>query len=146
MDELSAIAARVNGSNAIAELLDAAFDAFEFIRRVARACEVRAPELFAAFMLAAGSAVEGRNALNDAPSLPRARNGLPLAPTVSPGADVGLIADELAAFAALVAHRLSEVAGQADLADDRNACEQAARAAVDVQRLLGQGTDATSTR
>jgi hypothetical protein len=146
MDELSAIAARVNGSNAVAELLDAAFDAFEFIRQVARACEVLAPELFAAFMLAAGSAVEGRNTLNDAPSLPHAHNGLPLTPAVSPGADVGLIADELAVLAALVAHRLSEAVGQADLADDRNACEHATRAAVDIQRLLGQGTNETSTR
>ena len=56
MDELSAIAARVNGGSTVAELLDAAFDAFEFLRLVARACEDRAPELFAAFMLAAGSA------------------------------------------------------------------------------------------
>jgi hypothetical protein len=137
MDELSATAARVNGSGTVAELLDAAFDAFEFIRLVARACEVRAPELFAAFMLAAGSAVEGRNALNDAPSLPGARNGLPLAPAVSPDANVGLIADELAALATTLAQRLPKVAARADLRGDRNACEHATSAAVDIQRLLG---------
>jgi hypothetical protein len=140
MDELSAIATRVNDSSTVAESLDAAFDAFEFIRLVARVCEVRAPELFAAFMLAAGSAVEGRSALNDAPSLPRARNGSPSAPTVSPGADIDLIADELAALAALLAHCLPAAAGRADLAGDRDACERGARAAVDIQRLLGQGT------
>jgi hypothetical protein len=130
MDELSAIAARVNGSGTVAELLDAAFDAFEFIRLVARACEVQAPELFAAFMLAAGSAVEGRNALNEAPSLPGARTGLPLAPTVSPGTDVGVIADELAALAATLAQRLPEAAARADLTGDWNLCERATSAAV----------------
>ena len=56
----------------LAGLLDAGFDAFEVIRLVARAGEDRAPDLFAAFITAAGTAVEGRNALGDAPSLPPA--------------------------------------------------------------------------
>jgi hypothetical protein len=70
MKELDAITSRLRDISTLAELLDAGFDAFEAIRLVARACEDRAPDLFAAFMTAAGTAVDGRNALNDAPSLP----------------------------------------------------------------------------
>ena len=146
MGELSAIAARVKGSGSVAELLDAAFDAFEFIRLAARACEARAPELFAAFMLSAGSAVEGRNALTEAPSFPGASTGVPLAPPGSPGTDVGVIADALAALAASLAQRLPDIAARADLPGDRNACESAASAAVDIQRLLGRDSYETRPR
>ncbi len=72
MDELDAVAARLARRHRPSGLLDAGFDAFEVIRLVARACEDLAPKLFAAFMTAAGTAVEGRNALDDAPSLPPA--------------------------------------------------------------------------
>ena len=108
MNELDACTARVHSSATLAELLEAGFDAFEVIRLVARACEDWAPDLFAAFMTAAGTAVEGRNALNDAPSLPPARAGPPPAPTVSTETSADRIADELAALAVLLARRLAE--------------------------------------
>jgi hypothetical protein len=63
--------ARLRGTDGVAATLAAGFDAFEVIRAAARDCEDRASELFAAFMMAAGSAVEGRNALAAAPSLTR---------------------------------------------------------------------------
>jgi hypothetical protein len=52
MKELDAITSRLRDISTLAELLDAGFDAFEAIRLVARACEDRAPDLFAAFMTA----------------------------------------------------------------------------------------------
>ena len=52
MEELHAIASRLRGGSTLAELLAAGFDAFETIRRAARACEDRTPDLFAAFMTA----------------------------------------------------------------------------------------------
>src|SRR5262249_58935906 len=95
--ELDAIASRLRSGTCLAELLDAGFDAFEVIRLVARAGEDLAPELFAAFITAAGTAVEGRNALGDAPSLPPA-TGPPPAITMSATVDAGQIADDLAAL------------------------------------------------
>lgn len=142
MNQLDACAARVRSSATLAELLEAGFDAFEVIRQVARACEDRAPGLFAAFMTAAGTAVEGRNALNDAPSLPPARAGPPPSPTVSAEARADRIADELAALAALLAQRLAQTRMQA-LAGDRAACEHATRAAAEIHRLLARDTDET---
>jgi hypothetical protein len=100
MNDLGACTARIHSSAALGQLLDAGFDAFKVIRLAARAGEDRAPDLFAAFMTAAGTAVEGRNPLNGPPSLPPARTGPPPAPTVSPSFSADRIADELAALAA----------------------------------------------
>ena len=146
MNELDACTARVHSSATLAELLEAGFDAFEVIRLVARACEDWAPDLFAAFMTAAGTAVEGRDALNDAPSLPPARAGPPPAPTVSTETSADRIADELAALAVLLARRLAEARAQAVLVGDRAACQHAACTAADIHRLLARDTDETVAR
>jgi hypothetical protein len=134
---LDAIAARLRGGTALAGLLDAGFDAFEVIRLVARACEDLAPELFAAFITAAGAAVEGRNALGDAPSLPRATRRPTIAMSSAVGA--GQIADDLAALAALLAQRLAEAGAQAAGEGDRAACQHATCAAAGIHRLLAPG-------
>jgi hypothetical protein len=138
MKELDAIASRLRGGTALAGLLDAGFDAFEVIRLVARACEDRAPELFAAFMTAAGTAVEGRNARGDAPALPPA-TGPPPTVTMSATIGVGQIADELATLAALLAQRLAEEGALASGNGDRAACQHATNAATDIHRLLAPG-------
>jgi hypothetical protein len=136
--ELDAIAARLRGGTTFADLLDAGFDAFEVIRLVARACEDRTPELFAAFMTTAGTAVEGRSALSEAPSLPPATGPLP-AITMSATVDADQIADELAAVAALLAQRLAEAGAQTVREGDRAACQHAIYAAADIRRLLAPG-------
>jgi hypothetical protein len=135
MIDLDAIAARLREGTCLAELLDAGFDAFEVIRLVARAGEERTPELLAAFMTTAGTAVEGRNALNDAPSLPPA-TGLPPAVAVSTTAGADHIADDLASLAALLAQRLAEAGAQAVWEGDRAACQHAVDAAAGIHRLL----------
>jgi len=143
MDGLDAITARVTGSTTIPDLLDASFDAFEVIRQMARACEDQVPELFAAFMVAATTAAEGRNALNDAPSLPPARSSPTPPLTVSLADDADNVADGLAELAALLAQRLHEPAA---LADDRDACEWAAQAATGIHQILSRDTDETAAR
>jgi hypothetical protein len=143
MNELDACTARVHSSANLAELLDAGLDAFEVIRLIARACEDWAPGLFAALMTAAGTAVEGRNALNEAPSLPPARTGSPPSPTVSAEASADCIADELAALAALLAQRLAQACALTVLAGDRAACQHATRTAAEIHRLLARDTDET---
>jgi len=137
MKELDAIASRLRGGTALAELLDAGFDAFEVIRLVARAGEDLAPDLLAAFITAAGTAVEGRNALADAPSLPPATRRPAITMSATVGA--GQIADELAALAALLARRLAEAGAQAVREGDRAACQHATCAAADIHRLLAPG-------
>jgi hypothetical protein len=136
--ELDAIASRLRAGTPLAGLLDAGFDAFEVIRLVARAGEDLTPELFAAFITAAGTAVEGRNALGDAPSLPQA-TAPPHAITMSATVDAGQIADELGALAALLAQRLAEAGAQAAGEGDRAACQHAACAAAGIHRLLAPG-------
>ena len=145
MRELHAIASRLHDVSTLAELLDAGFDAFEAIRVVARACEDRAPSLFAAFMTAAGTAVDGRNALNDAPSLPPPTGPAPVI-TVSATAGADHVADEIAALAALLAQHLAEAATKCVLEGDRAACQHAARAATDIHRLLARDLDETVAR
>ena len=145
MKELDAIAARLRSGTSLAELLDVGFDAFEVIRLVARAGEDLAPELFAAFMTAAGTAVEGRNALGDAPSLPPA-TAPPPAITMSATVGAGQIADELAALAALLTQCLAEAGAQAAGEGDRAACQHATYAAADIHRLLARGLDETAAR
>ena len=138
MKELDAIASRLRGDTALAGLLDAGFDAFEIIRLVARASEDLAPDLFAAFITTAGTAVEGRNALGDAPSLPPATAPPPVI-TMSSTVGAGQIADELAALATLLAQRLAEAGAQAVREGDRAACQHATCAAAGIHRLLAPG-------
>jgi len=135
MDQISFMTKRVHDSASLPALLDAGFGAFEVIRAAARACEDRAPDLFAAFMLAAGSAAEGRNALLAATSLPRAADRPPLAEPMPPSHDVAQIADEITTLARLMYRRLLHAATIA-AADDRAACQRAAQAAAEIDRLL----------
>ena len=144
MDQIGSAQAPGCGSG-LPDTLAWAFDAFETIRSVARDCEDRAPDLFATFMMAAGAAVEGRNALAAAPSFPLGRSGAPEgAPPV--GADVERIADELSALAEVLAGRLSQAAAVARLPGDRFACENATESAHGIGRLLARASDETAAR
>jgi hypothetical protein len=142
LDQIDRAAVRLRAADGVADVLAVGFDAFEVIRVAARDCEDRASELFAAFLLAAGAAVEGRDELLAAPSLPRGR-GEPASPGVAPpGVEVGEIADALAALGGLLTARLWEAAAAAGDARDEVACKNGAQAAEQVQQLLGGGDDA----
>lgn len=143
MDGIAVLSARVRAAAGLPELLDAGFDAFEAIRAAARACEDRTTDLFAAFMMAAGTATEGRNALNAAPSLPPGTSAPNTNPPVSAATDVYGIADELADLAGLLARRLPKAAATATLSGDRAACDDAARAAAEIHQLLAGDSDET---
>ena len=150
MDQIGNTQAPVCGSGGLPDTLAWAFDAFETIRSVARDCEDRAPQLFATFMMAAGVAVEGRNALADAPSFPVGGSGAPegVPPKGAPpeGTDVERIADELSALAEVLADRLSQAAAVARLPGDRFACENATESAHGIGRLLARASDETAAR
>ncbi len=101
----------------------------------ARDCQDRVPELFAAFMTTADTAVDGREALTIAPSLPL-DGGAELSTVVAAGADAGQVADVLAALAAVLRDRLTDAAALADTPGDRAACQAAAAAAGRICQLM----------
>ncbi len=136
-EELAAMAARLSRSASLAGLLAAGFDAFEAIRAWCRACELSEPGLLAAFMMAAGAAVEGRNALAAAPSfLPGGARNVGGAVAGAPGADVGEAADALAVLAGLLADGMSAAAAGTGDPADRVSCAAAADAARQISHLL----------
>lgn len=134
----SNVEVRLEQAASLPEALAAGFDAFEVIRTAARECQDRAPELFAAFMTAADAAVDGREALTVAPSLPHVAAAGPGDPVAADG-DPAQVADALAALADLLSDRLCQVAALADLANDRAACEDAAHAARQICQLMSRG-------
>ncbi len=143
MEEITRVAERLRASSDLGETLAAGFDAFEAIRAAARACEDDTG-LFAAFLLTAGAAVEGRNALAAAPSLPPARCSVPVGTrpaSIAPGA-VQEITAALATLGELLASGLADAAASAAARGDRAACGDAARAATQIHQLLaGAGDD-----
>jgi hypothetical protein len=132
------IEARLEQAASLPETLAASFDAFEIIRMAARGCQDRVPALFAAFMTAADAAVDGREALTLAPSLPLAGGAGP-SDAVSAGADVRQVADALMALADVLGERLSRAAALSDLPGDRVACQDAAQSAGRIRQLMARG-------
>ena len=126
---------RLREAASLPEVLDAGFAAFEAIRITARACEDQVPGLFAAFMTTADAAVDGREALTVAPSLPR-RSGRRPEHASSADAGAGQAIDVLALLAAVLRERLAEAGGKADLPGDRAACRDAASAAGRICQLM----------
>ena len=143
MEEITRVAERLRASSDLGETLAAGFDAFEAIRAAARACE-EDTGLFAAFLLTAGAAVEGRNAVAAAPSLPPARGVTPggTRPASTAPGTIQEMTAALATLGELLARRLAGAAASAATPGDRAACGGAARAARQIHQLLaGAGDD-----
>jgi hypothetical protein len=140
--DVEAVMARLRGARSLPELLAASFDAFETIRILARGSEDIVPSLFAAFMTVADTAVDGRKAINLAPSLSPASGLTPVTIPPAGGADIDTITDALAALGALLDERLAHAAGRALMPDDRAACQEAAEAGRQIYQLMaGDGND-----
>jgi hypothetical protein len=132
------IETRLRQAAGLPAMLAVGFDAFEAIRIAARDCQDQVPGLFAAFMTTADAAVDGREALTVAPSLPLP-DGTGPGPAVPAGAAAGQAADALAAFAAVLRDRLSHAAMLADTPGDRAACQEGAAAAGRICQLMARG-------
>jgi hypothetical protein len=129
---------RLGEAGSLPEVLLAALVAFEVIRAAARACEDGAPELLATFMTVADRAVDGRDAIMAAPSLPLVRsNGGPQEPAAA-NASAARASAVLAALSALLARKLTSAA-EAAPAGDRDSCLRAARAARAIHDLTQGG-------
>ena len=138
MDDITAVRARLEQASDLPAILDAAYEAFEGMLPVIHGQEDRAGGGFAAFVMSAASAANGRDAVASAPSLP------PAAPGHSPlavGAPVTGVTEEeaaavLAGLSQLLARRLADAATWAADAADRAACAVAARHAGVIWSLL----------
>jgi hypothetical protein len=133
--EATSIGTRLGQAASLPEVLAAGFDAFEAIRITARHHQDQVPALFAAFMTTADAAVDGREALTIAPSLPHAPGARP-SRALTADAGTGQAADTVAALAAVLRDRLSQAAARADTAGDQAACQDAADAAGRICQLM----------
>jgi len=139
VQEISGITTRLRAADSLPDTLVAGFGAFEAIRQLARGCEHRAPALFAAFMTTADAAVDGREAITIAPSLPWDRDGDAGVSMPQTSVPVEEIASALAGLGELLRDRLSRAAALAATAADRAACTEAAQAARRICQLMARG-------
>ncbi len=131
---------RLQEADGLAVVLDAAYAAFEGMVSVIHPVQDPSSGLFAAFVMAAASAADGRNALALAPSLPR-HPLLAVPPGQQPrsGEPPERVAEMVARLSRLVAERLMQAAASAPDAGDRAACQHAAQNARDICGLLSTG-------
>lgn len=139
--EVVDILARLRAARDLPGLFAESFDAFEVVRLLARGMEDREPGLLAAFMTAADAAVDGREAITIAPSLPAGQSRMAThtlsVGTVSPGR----AAEALAGLSALLGELLASAVAGTAVADDRAACREAAAAAMRISQLMARDGD-----
>ncbi len=137
MTGIDAAQQRLQQTSDLAGVLDAAYEAFEGMMSVIHRVQDPGSGLFAALVMAAASAANGRNALALAPSLP----GHPLLAGPAeqlpwPGGPPERVAEVVAGLSHLVAERLAQAADSAPDTGDRAACRHAAQSARDICGLL----------
>ncbi len=122
-------------ADSVVDVLAAGRDVFELVGVLAASSAEKAADLYPAFMFARGAAVEGRNAIVLAPSMPAGGPASFGSPELSTG-DVDEVADALARLASVLSARLREAALLAADDGDRIACEDAAGEADRIGELL----------
>jgi len=138
VQKIAAVQARLREESSVPALLATSFDAFEAVRALARSSEDVVPAFFASFMTAADAAVDGREAITIAPSLPSARVSPLFANPLAADADIETITDVLAALGALLGDRLADAANRAHTPGDRAACAEAAKAGRRIHQLMAR--------
>jgi hypothetical protein len=131
---------RLQEADGLDVVLDAAYAAFEGMVSVIHPAQDPASGLFAAFVMAAASAADGRNALALAPALPR-RPLLAVPAEQQPWSSEPpeRVAEVVAGLSRLVAERLTQAAVSAPVTGDQDACWHAAQSARDICGLLSTG-------
>jgi hypothetical protein len=122
-------------ADSVAAVLAAGWEIFEVIGGLAAACAEQAADLYPAFMFARGAAIDGRNAIAFALSVPTAGAALSGDPELWTG-DESAVADALAGLASALSARLQTTARLAADDGDRIACANAARDADRISELL----------
>ena len=140
MIRASRVQQRLHQAVNLAEILDAAYGAFAAMLSLIRGYQESGSPFYAALVMAAAVAVDGRDAVNGSPSLPLSSGNDKLEEPVVTCADPIEVATGLAALSEALASRLRAVAAMAANADDRQACEDGARYADEIHALAtGKG-------
>ena len=141
MTPITAAQHRVQQASDLAAVLDAAYEAFEAMLSAIHRVQDPASGLFAAFVMAAAAAANGRNAVALAPSLPgHPLLAVPAAQRSRPEERPEDLAEVVAGLSHLVAGRLAQAAACAPDPGDQLACAHAARSARDICGLLGNSS------
>ena len=132
MTSAKGVQQRLEQAASLPQILDAAYDAFEQILSEIDRYNRGTGPFFAALVMAAPAAADGRDALAAAPSLPPPSWHAPESADVADG----FIAADLAVLSERVAARLDEAGGAAHAEADVLACRNAARWAREVYGVL----------
>jgi hypothetical protein len=135
--QIELIERQLREADGVAGVLAAGWENFELIGVLAADSAEKAADMYPAFMFARGAAVDGRNAIMLAPSMPAGGPASFGSPELSTG-DVDEVADALAGLASAMSARLREAALLAVDDGDRIACENAARDADQIGELLAR--------
>jgi hypothetical protein len=138
MSPVRGIWERLERATALTAVLDAAYDAFEQMLLAIRVHEDPASGLFAAFVMTAASAADGRDAVAFAPSLPPRTNTQQAAGCNGErtGESAEAVAECVAALSRLLTARLAQAGASAPDPGDRAACADAAWCAEHIYGLL----------
>jgi hypothetical protein len=136
--QIELIEQQLREADGVADVLAVAWEIFDLVAALAAACAEQAADMYPAFMFARSAAINGRNAIAFAPSMPAdcATFGNP----ELSASDVDEVADDLAALASALSARLRAAARLAADDGDRIACENAARDADQIGELLARRT------
>jgi hypothetical protein len=143
MNRITAARTHVEHAENLPALLAAALAAFEDLLQVIRCHEERDDNAFAAFILSAGAAANGRDRIAAAPSLPPAAvvafaaRQTPATSGLLADATVTQVALAVAGLSDLLARRLAALAVTAADPGDQVSCTHAARHAARIRSLLG---------
>jgi hypothetical protein len=140
MDQIESARVRLEQATGLPAVLDAAYDAFEQLLWALEEQEDRGGGAFAAFVMSATAATNGRDALAAAPSLPLSASGELAAAAAwsSCGLTVEGAAAVLAQLSQLLSGRLADASNLPGDVGDKVACAQAARHAASICSLLGR--------
>ncbi len=134
---------RLSRAGDLSSVLAAAHEAFDGILLAIRGREDPVTGMFAALVMAAASAADGRDAVTRAPSLPLAalRHAVLTRRAGEPEPGIRDLARSLGGIAGVLARRLVQAGRDAAVAGDRDACAQAAVCAGEIHDLLAGATD-----
>ncbi len=139
MTPMAAARERLRQASGLAPILAGAHEAFGAMLAAIRSQEDPATGFFAAFMMAAALAADGRDAVAFAPAMPPRRGHNAQVPEDVSAETAGQIAGAVVDLSSLVAVRLAQAAGQATDPDDREACRRAAWCTRGIQDLMAGG-------
>jgi len=136
MNPTSVIRQRLEDARDLAEILTAAYDAFDEMLSAFDRYENGPGPFYAALIMAGPAAADGRNTIGMAPSLPPPERDRPQPPEPVNEPSAQEVADAVAGLAALAARKLRAAAAAAASAADRSACVQAAQYADEVRGFM----------